>query len=233
MFRYCNCYAESWNSRQRFRGRPVWLRRAIVSWSLRIDISLDGLYGIQGGRTSEMQRSRRRTKPQFWMVVIFFSLLAYALIADWWKEHAVLGWTIVGVAAATLAFCIYRFPAFRSLIFGTVKKAAKGVVYEPEGSMSASGRDALKPELREYVLGRADARCENLNCTRRVPLKIHHIDGNRNHNVPKNLIALCGTCHDLAEMGEYPPHQLKSWVWKSQQRRKWQSDRASRAKSRR
>ena len=180
-----------------------------------------------------MASRQPRIRPGFWIGLAFVALLAYALIADWWKEHAVLGQIILGTAAVALAVCLWRSPRFRSLVFGTVKKAAKGVVYEPEESTTACGRDPLNPELREYVLGRADNRCENPNCTRRVPLKIHHIDGNRNHNVPKNLIALCGTCHDLSEIGEYPPHQLKSWIWKSQQRRRWQTDRANRPRFRR
>lgn len=176
-----------------------------------------------------MARRQRRPKVEFWAGLIFVVLLAYALIADWWKEHSVLGWTIVGVAVAILAFSIYKFEGFRNWLFGTVKKAGQSLVYdEPK----PSGREPLNRELREYILGRADNRCENPSCNKRVPLKIHHIDGNHNHNAAKNLIALCGTCHDLAEIRKYPPHQLKSWVWKSQRRKRWQKERADRPRFR-
>ena len=179
-----------------------------------------------------MAQRQRRIRIEFWAGVIFVALLAYALIADWWKEHAVLGWVILGIIVAVLAFLLWRSQRFRSFVFGTVKKAGRGLVYQPTEPTTASGREPLNPELREYILGRADNRCENPNCRKRVPLKIHHIDGNHNHNAAKNLIALCGTCHDMAEIREYPPHQLRSWVWKSQGRRRWQTDRANRSKLR-
>ena len=179
-----------------------------------------------------MVQRQRRIRVEFWAGLIFVALLAYALLADWWKEHAVLGRVIFGIAVAALAFSLWKSQRFRSFVFGTMKKVGEGVVYQPTEPAGTSGRDPLPTELREYILGRADNRCENPNCRKRVPLKIHHIDGNHNHNAAKNLIALCGTCHDMAEIREYPPHQLRSWVWKSQGRKRWERDRANRLGSR-
>ena len=179
-----------------------------------------------------MPQGQRRIRIEFWAGLIFVALLAYALIADWWKEHTVLGWVVLGIAIALLAFFLIRKEKLRSFVLETLKKAGGRLVYQSTEPAMVSGREPLNPELREYILGRADNRCENPNCRKRVPLKIHHIDGNHNHNVAKNLIALCGACHDMAEIREYPPHQLRSWVWKSQRRRRWQTDRANRPKSR-
>lgn len=161
-----------------------------------------------------MAKGQRRIRPEFWVVVIFIALLAYALIADWWKGHAVLGWIIVGIVVALLAFSLYRFPAFRGLLFRTAKKAGESIAYEPE----VSGREPLPPDLREHILQRARYKCENPDCKSGVKPEIHHIDGNRNNNNPRNLIALCPNCHTRAGDGVYSNSQLRNWV-----RRSWET----------
>ena len=93
-----------------------------------------------------MAKRKRRTTEEFWVGLIFIALLAYALIADWWKEHSVLGWTIVAVIVAILAFSIYRFPAFRRWLFMGAKKAGQSIIYETE----ASEREPLPSNLREH-----------------------------------------------------------------------------------
>jgi hypothetical protein len=155
-----------------------------------------------------MAKGQRRIRPELWLVLIFLALLAYALIADWWKGHAVLGWVIVGIVVALLAFSLYRFPAFRGLLFRTAQKATEKIAYEPE----VSGREPLRPELREHMLQRADYKCENPDCKEHVKPEIHHIDGNNGHNDPRNLIALCPNCHTKAHDGEYSNSQLRNWV---------------------
>lgn len=104
-----------------------------------------------------MPKGQRRIRPEFWLGLIFVALLAYALIADWWKENPVLGWIIVGIIVAILAFSIYRFPAFRGLLFRTAKKAGESIVYETE----ASGREPMPKYTRMKILQRARGRCEN------------------------------------------------------------------------
>jgi len=163
-----------------------------------------------------MAKGQRRIRPEFWFVLIFLALLAYALIADWWKGHAVLGWVIVGIVVAVLAFSLYRFPAFRGLFLRTAKKAGESIAYG--NRKEASDREPLRPELREHILKRAGYKCENPDCKEHVKPEIHHIDGNNSHNNPRNLIALCPNCHDRAGDGVYTNSQLRNWV-----RRSWET----------
>jgi 5-methylcytosine-specific restriction endonuclease McrA len=141
------------------------------------------------------------------------------LLATWWKQHAILAWTITGTIVAIFVFVIIKRPELRRRLFNKAKTAVQRQIYEPTEPTAVSGRDPLPPKLREDVLKRARYRCQNPNCRKHVALKIHHIDGNRNNNVLSNLIALCGTCHDKADYGEYPEHQLRVWLLRSRGQR--------------
>ena len=156
-----------------------------------------------------MAKRKRRIREQFWVALIFVALLAYALIADWWKEHALLGWVIVGIVVALLAFSLCRFPAFRRLFIGTARKTGESLVYD---GTKASVREPLDPDLREHIRQRAHYKCENPDCREHVKPVIHHIDGNNSHNSPRNLIALCPNCHQRAHDGDFAFSQLRVWV---------------------
>jgi hypothetical protein len=158
-----------------------------------------------------MAKGQRKIRPEFWIGLIFVALLAYALIADWWKEHATLGWIIVGVIVAILAFSIYRFPVFRRWLSGRAKKVGEGIVYETE----ASGREPVPPDKRMKILQKAKNRCENPDCRLNVRLDIHHIDFNNSNNSLRNLIALCPSCHRRAHDGEFSFSQLRNWAKRS------------------
>jgi len=158
-----------------------------------------------------MPNRQRRIRIEFWVGLIFVALLAYALIAVWWKENPVLGWIIVGVIVAILAFSIYRFPAFRGLLFRTAKKAGESIVYGTE----ASGREPMPKYTRMKILQRARDRCENPDCRQDVRPHIHHIDGDNSNNNLSNLIALCPNCHTSAHHVVYSNSQLRVWVQRS------------------
>jgi hypothetical protein len=158
-----------------------------------------------------MAKRKRSIRPEFWAVLIFLALLAYSLIANWWKEHALLGWVIVIILVALLAFSLYRFPAFRGLFIRTAKKAGESMVYGTE----ASGREPLSSDLREHILKRAHYKCENPDCKAHIKPHIHHIDGDNSNNNPRNLIALCPNCHTKAHHGVYSNSQLRNWVQRS------------------
>lgn len=155
-----------------------------------------------------MAKGKRSIRPEFWAVLIFLALLAYSLIADWWKEHSVLGWIIVGVIVAILAFSMYRFPAFRRWLFGGAKKAGEVVLY----GTKASGREPIPPDRRREILQRARHRCENPGCRQDVRPHIHHIDFDNSNNKVRNLIALCPNCHQRAHDGDFSFSQLGNWA---------------------
>ena len=59
--------------------------------------------------------------------------------------------------------------------------------------------------MRNYLLKKHNYKCEKCGWgeinifTNRVPLQIHHIDGNSENNVESNLQVLCPNCHSLTE----------------------------------
>ena len=165
----------------------------------------------QKDRRSEIARQRRRAKPEFWAGFIFVALLAYGLIAIWWRENPVLGWVILGVIVAGFAFSIYRFPSFRRLLFRTAKTAGESMVYET----AVSDREPMPKDTRINILQRARNRCENPDCRSGVPPHIHHIDNDHNNNRFRNLIALCPNCHAMAGKNKYSNSQLRVWVERS------------------
>ncbi len=80
--------------------------------------------------------------------------------------------------------------------------------------------------IRREVLLRADYRCEScglvfggdcraldtriLDKHGKLPvLTVHHIDGNKSHNLPCNLVSLCRDCHNIADKWK-PGNEL---VW--------------------
>lgn len=59
--------------------------------------------------------------------------------------------------------------------------------------------------VRNYLLQKHNYKCEKCGWgiinpyTNRVPLQIHHIDGNSLNNIESNLQVLCPNCHSLTE----------------------------------
>ncbi len=159
---------------------------------------------------------RRSIREGFWFALIFIAIVIYALLADWWKENATLGWIILGILLAVLAFLLYRFASLRGWLRRQVKSVAQKAVFEEV----ASGREPLPQDKRNEVLKRASNRCENERCNQKVNPHIHHIDGNNSHNNLSNLIALCPNCHQKAHNGIFTESQLHNWVRRDFQRLK-------------
>ena len=65
------------------------------------------------------------------------------------------------------------------------------------------GGGVLSQTIRDFLLEQANYQCEicgwgKVNpTTNKVPLEIHHIDGNYENNRPENLQVLCPNCHSL------------------------------------
>jgi len=165
-----------------------------------------------------MAKSKRKVKEGFWIGLGVIAIIILALIINWWKENAVIGWIILSIVVIGFGYSLYRFPSFRGLIFRTAKDTGKKIVFEEE----VSEREPMPSKLRSEILRRAGNRCENPDCKAIVRPHIHHIDNNNNHNSPRNLIALCPNCHTAAHHNNFSNSQLRNWVsrsWESYKRR--------------
>lgn len=65
------------------------------------------------------------------------------------------------------------------------------------------GEYGLSLHIKRYMLKKAEYKCETCGwhevnpTTGKVPLEIHHIDGNYTNNKEENLQVLCPNCHSL------------------------------------
>ena len=68
---------------------------------------------------------------------------------------------------------------------------------------SSINGEAVSDYLRRYLLETRGERCEECHwaqrhsITGRIPLTVHHIDGNYENNAEENLQLLCPNCHSL------------------------------------
>ena len=57
--------------------------------------------------------------------------------------------------------------------------------------------------IKEYLFDKYDCKCQECGWgeknphTKKMPLTIHHVDGNAENNRPENLKLLCPNCHSL------------------------------------
>ena len=81
------------------------------------------------------------------------------------------------------------------------------------------GEYGISTIIRNYLLSKSNYKCEKcgwgeLNTfTKKVPLEIHHIDGDYTNNKEENLQVLCPNCHSLTET--YKSHNKKGRVARS------------------
>lgn len=86
---------------------------------------------------------------------------------------------------------------------GIVKHS--GNIYMPLLEYLTNSTNIQSNKIREKLLreGYKEAKCENCGLTEwldnPIPLELHHIDGNRNHNTLDNYQLLCPNCHALTE----------------------------------
>ena len=71
------------------------------------------------------------------------------------------------------------------------------------GEVSGIVGDDLSEIIRQYLINKAGNKCSKCGWhevnphTNKIPLEIHHIDGNPYNNVESNLDVLCPNCHSL------------------------------------
>lgn len=74
-----------------------------------------------------------------------------------------------------------------------------------QGKVSGTSCYSCSTFVRNYMLRKHDFKCEKCGWgeknkfTNKVPLQIHHIDGNSLNNSESNLQVLCPNCHSLTE----------------------------------
>ena len=65
------------------------------------------------------------------------------------------------------------------------------------------GRGGISNHIRRYLFTRSSSACEQCGWseinqyTTKVPLEVHHIDGDHINNTEENLALLCPNCHSL------------------------------------
>jgi len=155
-----------------------------------------------------MARGKRSLRVEFIFGLIVVFIIVLALLLDWWKEHAVIGWTIIGILVVLFGFSLYKFPTFRGWIFKKGAIVGKKVVYE-EG---APGREQIPQNLYNKVMHRANYHCQNPDCKYRGKPQIHHINQDNSDNRFWNLIALCPNCHNDAHNGKLAHSQLRNFI---------------------
>jgi 5-methylcytosine-specific restriction endonuclease McrA len=151
---------------------------------------------------------KRKFRSEFLIGVLAVILIAYALIADWWKTHAAIGWTILAVVIIILVFVIIKFSSVRNKVKDTIKDSTKRLIYEDE----APEREPVPDKVRTEIYKRANYSCENPDCREKNTIHIHHIDMNHSNNNYNNIIVLCPTCHTKAHRGIFTTTQLRNWL---------------------
>lgn len=73
------------------------------------------------------------------------------------------------------------------------------------GKISGTTNYTCSTPIRNYLLKKNNYKCELCGWgevnpyTNKIPLQIHHIDGNSENNIESNLQVLCPNCHSLTE----------------------------------
>lgn len=82
---------------------------------------------------------------------------------------------------------------------------AKHIKLWKSGKIKGTKSYTCSTFVREYMLQKSNFKCERCGWgeinpyTNKVPLQIHHMDGNSENNSENNLQVLCPNCHSLTE----------------------------------
>ncbi len=93
----------------------------------------------------------------------------------------------------------------RKRVNGMGKKKAK-----TPAKKYRSARPTIPAAVKAHVARGAGNECQYPGCGANEGLfEIHHIDGDRTHNVPSNLVVLCPNHHEEADRGEISVWRLR------------------------
>jgi Kef-type K+ transport system membrane component KefB len=77
-----------------------------------------------------MAKEKRPIRPEIIVAGIFILVIILALIMDWWKTHAAVGWTLVGVVIVALGYSLFRYARFRNWVVKTAKSVVAKVAFQ-------------------------------------------------------------------------------------------------------
>lgn len=98
----------------------------------------------------------------------------------------------------TLKYCSHKCQ-FDFLYNQNITKWLNGI----ETGYSKDGNNSIKSFVRKWLYENRKEMCEKCNWkeknphSNKIPLQIHHIDGDSKNNNPNNLEILCPNCHSL------------------------------------
>lgn len=185
-----------------------------------------------------MAKGKRRVREGVIFAIVFVAIILFALIVSWWKTHAAIGWTIIGVLVVIFVFSLYKSPAFRNWILRKGKKVGEKVALENEQKIETEEKqdnldtvkttahstiqkkDVVKvfPPLNETerakLINAVGSMCEKPRCRNEYDLEVHHIKRRAEGGLNKwnNLIVLCPTHHKAADKGRFSKALLKQWI---------------------
>lgn len=100
-----------------------------------------------------------------------------------------------------------------------------------EGKISGNQKFTYSAFIRRYLFEKYDSKCqlcgwgEVNSYTGKVPLQVHHIDGNSENNKEENLQLLCPNCHSLTEnfgsRNKNASHGRSEYFGRKKKRSKW------------
>lgn len=154
-----------------------------------------------------MAKGKKRMRDGTVVALIVGGIIVFAIVFSWWVQHAVIGWTILGIIVVIFGFSVYRFPNFRNWVFKKSKTTGEKLVFTDE----TPGREQIPQQLYSKIMNHANNRCQNPDCKYQSKPQVHHINQNNRDNRFWNLIALCPNCHVDAHRGKYSFSQLRNW----------------------
>ncbi len=72
-----------------------------------------------------------------------------------------------------------------------------------KGELSGNRGNSISTYVRKYIFKKYNNKCVKCSWdktnkyTNKIPLQVHHIDGNNKNTVEENLTLLCPNCHSL------------------------------------
>jgi len=143
-------------------------------------------------------------KDKTLLYFVLAAIIIYVLVSSWLRQHLILGIVLFFVVIGLVWFLIKSYNERHPdvSIFAKLKELLKPAFKES----SKPARIPIPEEIKEQVFERAGHKCQY--CGNEISPQIHHIDGDRTNNNPKNLIVLCPNHHKESDLKAIPKSSL-------------------------